>query len=110
MSLQETAKNQDYISYHEESNNLMIQIFYIREGKCLVQTIFILRCEQDTKEKVASFIKQFYLNTNFIPDEILVEEDFEDREVMEKFLSEKRGRKLNFIFPFVEKKENFWIW
>ncbi len=96
----ETAKNQDYISYHEESNNLMIQIFYIRGGKMLGSDHFYFKnVEQDTKEKVASFIKQFYLNTNFIPDEILVEEDFEDREVMEKFLSEKKGKKIEFHIP-----------
>ncbi len=96
----ETAKNQDYISYHEESNNLMIQIFYIRGGKMLGSDHFYFKnVEQNTKEKVASFIKQFYLNTNFIPDEILVEEDFEDREVMEKFLSEKKGKKIEFHIP-----------
>lgn len=96
----ESKKHQDYISYHQEDNNLMIQMFYIRDGKMLGSDFFYYkRIEQDVKETLSSFIKQFYINANFIPEEIYVEEKFEDKELLEQLLTKKRGKKVSFYIP-----------
>lgn len=96
----ESKKHQDYISYHQEDNNLVIQMFYIRDGKMLGSDFFYYkRIEQDVKETLSSFIKQFYINANFIPEEIYVEEEFEDKELLEQLLTKKRGKKVSFYIP-----------
>ena len=93
-------KHQDYISYHNEDGNVMIQIFYIRDGKMLGSDHFYFKkTEQSREEVVSSFIKQFYLNTNFIPEQIFVEESFDDMELLAKHLSGKKGKKTEFIIP-----------
>ena len=78
----------------------MIQIFYIRDGKMLGSDYFYFKkTEQSREEVVSSFIKQFYLNTNFIPEQIFVEESFDDMELLAKHLSGKKGKKTEFIIP-----------
>ena len=48
---------------------------------------------------MSSFIKQFYLGSSYIPKEILVEDSFEDIEIIAKWLSEKRGTKVHIKVP-----------
>ena len=44
--------------------------------------------DMDEKEIVSGFIKQYYLENKDIPAKIMCEEEFEDREVLEKLLTE----------------------
>lgn len=95
-----STKHQDYISYYEEKDNLMIQLFYIRDGKLLGSDRFYYKnLEQSVEDTLASFIKQFYINANFIPEEVYIEEEFEDRSLLEELLSRKKGKKVSFHVP-----------
>lgn len=96
----ESNKHQDYISYHEEDNDLMIQMFYIRDGKMLGSDFFYYKkIEQTVQDTISSFIKQFYISANFVPEEIYVEDEFEDRELLEQLLTKKKGKKVSFHIP-----------
>ena len=46
-----------------------------------------------------SFLNQFYSQNRFIPDEILVPVQTEDAELLESWLSDKRGRKVRIVCP-----------
>ena len=62
---------------------------------------FILDDTEDTdiKEILSSFIKQFYLVSSFIPKEILIQEDFDDIEIIERWLSENKGSRVYIKVP-----------
>jgi excinuclease ABC subunit C len=46
-----------------------------------------------------SFLNQFYVQARFIPDEIVMPVESEDKEILEELLSEKKGDKVKVICP-----------
>ncbi len=50
-------------------------------------------------EFFGSLLKQYYLDAPFIPVEIHVPAEFEDRDLLEEWLSERRGRKVEIRTP-----------
>ena len=101
-------QDQDVIAMAQGENDSWIQVFFIRKGKLVKREHFILKnTEQDSKQEiVSSFLKQFYSGTTFIPKEILIEEHVEDLEVLEEWLTNKRGNRVNLKVPQKgEKKE-----
>ena len=74
---------------------------FIRTGKIIGREHFILSdtFNEDRKEILNSFIKQFYLGTAYVPKEIFIEEEIADMEAISKWLSEKRGNKVIIRIP-----------
>lgn len=93
--------NQDIIGMARGVEDVCVQVFFIRAGKIMGREHFILSDVEhlDRSEILSSFIKQFYLGTAYVPKEIFVEEEFEDIEVVSKWLSEKRGTKVDIRIP-----------
>ena len=93
--------NQDIISISKNENIAVIVIFYLREGKVLGKEHYILEgiAQVDDGELLASFMKQFYVNQVYIPNEILVQEEIEELQLMEEFLSQKKGKKVSIKLP-----------
>ena len=64
---------------------------------------------EDVQRKEAmileNFVKQFYAGTPFIPKELLLQTEIEDRETIENWLSEKRGHKVTILVPKRGEKE-----
>ncbi len=93
--------DQDVIGMARGIDEVCVQIFFIRTGKIIGREHFILTGtdEMHREEVISSFIKQFYLGSAYIPKEILVEEEFEDLEIISKWLSERRGSKVFIKIP-----------
>ncbi|MCF6465558.1 excinuclease ABC subunit UvrC [Clostridium sp. Cult2] len=93
--------DQDVIGMARGVNEVCIQVFFIRAGKIVGREHFILSdtFNEDRKEILSSFIKQFYLGTACVPKEIFIEEEIEDIEAVSKWLSEKRGNKVILRVP-----------
>lgn len=93
--------DQDIIGMARGVEEVCIQVFFIRSGKIVGREHFILSdtFEEDRKEILSSFIKQFYLGTAYVPKEILIEEEIEDMDAISKWLSEKRGNKVTIRVP-----------
>lgn len=93
--------DQDIIGMARGVEDVCVQVFFIRAGKIMGREHFILSDVEhlDRSEILSSFIKQFYLGTAYVPKEIFVEEEFEDIEVVSKWLSEKRGTKVDIRIP-----------
>ncbi|GFN34355.1 excinuclease ABC subunit UvrC [Tepidimicrobium xylanilyticum] len=93
--------DQDVIGMARGIDEVCIQIFFIRSGKIVGREHFIISdtFNDDRKEILSSFIKQFYLGTAYIPKEIFIEEEIEDMEAISKWLSEKRGNKVSIRVP-----------
>lgn len=93
--------DQDIIGMARGVEEVCIQVFFIRSGKIVGREHFILSdtFEEDRKEILSSFIKQFYLGTAYVPKEILIEEEIEDMDAISQWLSEKRGNKVTIRVP-----------
>lgn len=98
--------DQDIIAMARGSGIVCIQVFFIREGKLISREPFILKNTDDSerKEILTSFVKQFYNNTHFLPKEIIIDEDIDDRDTIEEWLSRKKGSKVYVIIPKRGKK------
>ena len=85
----------------------VVQVFFIRGGKMIGREHFYLRvAPQDTKAVILnSFIKQYYAGTPFVPRELMIEIEIEDHELIEAWLTQKRGQKVTVRVPKKGTKE-----
>ena len=100
--------DKDIVAMARGINTVCIQVFFVREGKLVEREPFILKNTDDIdrKEILTSFVKQFYNNANFIPKEIIIDGDIDDKSTIQEWLSQRKGTKVNVIIPKRgEKKE-----
>ena len=85
----------------------VVQVFFVRDGKLIGRDHFYLRVARgDKKEQVlSSFLKQFYAGTPFIPKEIMLQKEIEDADLIEEWLSARRGQKVHITVPKKGAKE-----
>ena len=90
-----------------DDTDAVVQVFFIRSGKIIGRDHFHVRVgtEEDTGDILVNFVKQFYSGTPFIPREIMLQGEIEDMAVLEQWLSEKRGRRVNIKVPQKGMKE-----
>ncbi|WP_213995772.1 excinuclease ABC subunit UvrC [Tepidanaerobacter syntrophicus] len=93
--------DQDIIAMARGIDTVCIQVFFVREGKLVEREPFILSNTKgaERKEILTAFVKQFYNNTNFIPKEIIIEEEIEDKATIEEWLYGKKGSKVYISIP-----------
>ena len=99
--------DRDIIAMASEGEDAVVQVFFIRSGRLIGRDHFYLRVARgDTKSQVlSSFLKQFYAGTPFIPKEIMIQEEIEDREVITQWLEKRKGRKVHIRIPKKGTKE-----
>jgi len=91
----------DIFGYHQEENLIAVSIFHMRGGR-VVDKRELFWEDQETfspGEFFGSVLKQYYVDAPFIPVEIHVPADFEDHDLLEHWLSERRGRKVEIRTP-----------
>ena len=89
----------DAFSIIREGNFVAIQEVLVREGKIISSRTHSFRTELRRAEVLSSFLTQYYLADRYIPPEVLCDSDFRDRELLESWLSEKRGRRSRITLP-----------
>src|SRR5262245_44606637 len=94
--------NADVYSLHREGPKAAAQLFHLRGGKVVDRHEFFwedLRESTTDGEILSSLLKQYYLSSDFTPDEVFVPVDFEDRQLLESFLSERKGKRVEIKMP-----------
>lgn len=93
--------DQDIIAMARGIDTVCIQVFFVREGKLVEREPFILSNTNgaERKEILTAFVKQFYNNTNFIPKEIIIEEEIDDKTTIQEWLYGKKGSKVYISIP-----------
>ncbi|WP_256440234.1 excinuclease ABC subunit UvrC [Sedimentibacter sp. zth1] len=101
-----TNVDQDVIGTAIGIEEACVQVFFIRNGKIMGREHFLLtNIENETREEiVTSFITQFYTGTVYIPKEILLECEVDEKELFENLLTEKRGNKVTIKTPIKGEK------
>lgn len=97
----------DIVGIARTRDEAVIQIFFMRSGRMIGREHFFFEDvdREENKELLANFVKQFYAGTPFIPREIFLPEEIEDKEMLEAWLTEKRGQKVIFQTPKIGQKE-----
>lgn len=104
----EARDDKDIIALAKGLDEVLIQIFFFRNGKIIGREHYMIRdYYNDSYEEIfSSFLKQFYIGASYIPKEIIIEEKPMDIEVLEDWLTEKRGNKVSITVPIKgDKKE-----
>ncbi|HVI42007.1 MAG TPA: excinuclease ABC subunit UvrC, partial [Anaerovoracaceae bacterium] len=96
-----TAGDMDVILGAKGESDAHVILFFVRQGRLSGRESYHLQAmaEDDLKEVVSAFIKQYYSDNTMIPKEILVESELADTKLMEDWLSELRGSLVKITVP-----------
>jgi len=95
------GENIDILAYYAEPPLVAANLFHLRNGRIVDRREYFWEDLADFQpsEFFSSLLMQIYLDQDYIPSRIHVPVDFEDRDVLEELLSEKRGRKVEIQTP-----------
>lgn len=93
--------DKDIIAISADDSDAVVQTFFVRGGRLIGREHFYMThvSHNSNSELLLNFVKQFYAGTPFIPKEIMIPESIEDIEIIENWLSERKGAKVRIIIP-----------
>ena len=102
-----SGEDRDVLAVASHEGDAVVQVFFIRGGRLIGRDHFYLRITdgESPSEILNSFIMQYYAGTPFIPGELMLQAEVEDREVLEEWLTSKRGQKVTIRVPKKGTKE-----
>ncbi len=100
-------EDKDVIAMAKDREDAVVQVFFIRDGRLIGRDHFCLHIAADDKKEeiLAAFVKQFYAGTPYIPREIMIQYEIEEAEVIESWLSNRKGQKVHICVPKKGEKE-----
>ena len=102
-----SGEDRDILAVAKDAEDAVVQIFFIRGGRLIGRDHFFLRNASDASEGelLADFMKQFYAGTPFIPAELMIQEEVEEQELLEQWLTKKREHRVRIKVPKKGEKE-----
>lgn len=93
--------DRDVIAMARKDEETVVSVFFVRDGKLLGREHFHMEhTGKDTGSQIVeAFIKQYYIGTPFVPNELLTEFAVEEQELLEQWLGERRGGRVHIITP-----------
>ena len=92
--------DQDVFGFYREGGFIEAQVLLIREGKLTGNQVYrVDDFALPDEEVVRAMVTQFYQGSRYIPDEVVLPLDLEDQTVRAEYLSERRGRRVEILFP-----------
>ena len=100
-------EDKDVIAMAKDREDAVVQVFFIRDGRLIGRDHFCLHIAADDKKEeiLAAFVKQFYAGTPYIPREIMMQYEIGEAEVIESWLSDRKGQKVHICVPKKGEKE-----
>ncbi len=91
----------DVIGLARNDTKVCVEIFFVRKSKMIGREHFFLNdlVDEESKEIISGFIKQYYLDRPVLPNKIMIREEIEDKEVLQEWLTKEAGRKLEIKTP-----------
>ncbi len=95
------GRDVDIYGYYAEPPLVAANLFHVRNGRVVDRREFYWEDLHrfEPAEFLASLVKQIYLDREYVPSLIHVPVEFEDQALLEEFLTEKRGRKVEIGIP-----------
>ena len=97
-----TTDDRDVIAMAaNERNEGVISVFFIRNGKMIGREHFHMTGIQSEtyRDVMSAFLKQYYASTPFLPKEIVLEHAVNDSQLIEEYLSSRRGNQVHIVIP-----------
>ena len=91
----------DVIGLAKSNTRVCIEIFFVRKSKMIGREHFFLNelVDEEPKEIISSFIKQYYLDRPILPNKIMIREEIEDKELLQDLLTKQAKRKVEIKTP-----------
>src|SRR5215813_14020410 len=91
----------DVLAFYAEPPQVAANLFHLRGGRVVDRREFYWEDLEtfDPQEFVASLLKQFYLEAEYLPKMVHVSVDFEERELLEEAFTEQAGHKVEIFTP-----------
>lgn len=104
-----SENNIDVIGLYRNYFSVCIEVFFVRNSKMIDRKNYFFDGlkDMDDKEILSGFIKQFYIDSPSIPSKIMIREEIEDKEAIEKWLSEMSNHKVELKSPQKGEKLRF---
>lgn len=96
-----SGDDRDVIAFAATEKDIVVTVFFVRDGKLLGRENHHMNggSEEAFPEVLAAFMKQYYSGTPSLPKEILVPELPDEQQILEAYLSERRGAKVQILVP-----------
>jgi excinuclease ABC subunit C len=92
--------DQDVFAYFKEDGSIAVKGLFVRDGRVVGDSDFFFEgTEIPLAEFFSSFISQFYMREAFIPDEVLIPLAIEDMDIIQEWLSDRKGKKVKVLSP-----------
>lgn len=110
-----TENNIDVIGIAKSEIEVCVEIFFVRGSKMVGREHYFFQDirEMEDKEIISGFIKQYYIDSQNLPNKIMIREELDDQQAIEQWLSKEAGRKVEIKSPkkgeklrFVEMADN----
>ena len=101
------GEDKDVIALYQDEGEAVVQVFFVRDGKLIGREHYYMTnvSQNDKPGILQEFVKQFYAGTPFLPRELMLQYEIEDAELIEKWLSERRGSRVYLRVPKIGSKE-----
>ena len=96
-----SGDDRDVIAFAANEKDIVVTVFFVRDGKLLGRENHHMNggSAEAFSEILAAFMKQYYSGTPSLPKEILVPELPDEQQILEAYLSERRGAKVQILVP-----------
>jgi excinuclease ABC subunit C len=93
--------DEDVIAFARQDGDACVQVFFIRRGKLIGREYFVLEgtADEDARQIMTSFVKQFYDKAAYVPPEIILQSDIDEAMIIQSWLRKKRGTKVALKVP-----------
>ena len=101
------GEDKDILALYQDETEAVVQVFFVRDGKLIGREhYYMTHVPGNNKPAILQdFVKQFYAGTPFIPRELMLQYEIEDAELIEKWLSERKGSRVYLKVPRIGSKE-----
>ena len=101
------GEDKDIIALYRDEAEAVVQVFFVRDGKLIGREHYYMTNVSDIEKPqiLGDFVKQFYAGTPFIPRELMLQYEIEDADLIEKWLSDRRGSRAYLRVPKIGDKE-----
>lgn len=100
------GEDKDIIALYRDENEAVVQVFFVRDGRLIGREhYYMTHVSEDKAEILENFVKQFYAGTPFIPRELMLQYEIGDSQLIEKWLSERKGGRVYLRVPKIGSKE-----
>ncbi len=98
--------DKDIFAFVKEADEGCAMALNIRDGKVIGKRHFYLDTIEDKsdEEVLESVLTKYYSDTDYIPDEVHLQNELEDIEALSEWLKKKSDKKVNFVFPKIGEK------